>query len=115
MDTDHDAKNVHWANVSENLAAKIDNIPGLTGKYIQATPELDAFESATARVFVFRDHDYPGPSESEIEAHLKDGDPPIYVFSADHSNGIALSPVCLVDGDDDIIVQRFREIMSDAS
>lgn len=115
VDTDHDAKYAHWETVSEDLAAKIDSIPGLTSKYIPAIPELDAFESATARVFIFRDQEYSGPNESEIESQLKDGAHPIYVFGADHSNGIALSPVCLVDGDDDIIVQRLREIMSHPS
>ena len=111
VDADHEAEAERWDDISRMMAQQIEKIPGLRAEHLPATPELDEFESATPRVYVFPDDD-SGRDAASIESDLKAGSPPIYVYDAEYGRGIAMSPVNLMDGDAEIIVRRLQEIMS---
>ena len=113
VDADHEAEAARWDDISRMMAAQIGKIPGLRAERLPATPELDEFESATPRVHVFPEDD-SGKNAASIASDLKDGSPPIYTYDAEYGRGIALSPVNLMDGEAEVIVQRFQEIMSRA-
>lgn len=112
VDTDHEAESARWEAMSQNMADQVGKIPGLYTKYFPATPELDEFESATPRAFVFLKPD-SGRELGDIEESLKQGDPPVYGYPAEHGRGLALSPVNLMDGEDEIVIRRFKEVMDE--
>jgi D-glucosaminate-6-phosphate ammonia-lyase len=111
VDTDHDAAFARWESMAENMATQIGKIPGLDAQYFPATPGLDEFESATPRVYIFAEVDSK-VNLADVDERLKLGDPPVYTYPAEHGRGIALSPVNLVEGEDEMVVQRFNEVMS---
>ena len=111
VDTDHDAQSARWDAMCEKMASEIGSIPGLRAEYLLATPELDEFESATPRVYVYSE-DGSGPNLADLEEALKQGDPPVYCYPGEYGRAIGLSPVNLMDGEDEAIIRRFREVVS---
>ncbi len=111
VDKDHEAESARWEAMSANMAEQIGKIPGLRTENFSATPELDEFESATPRVYVFLEND-SGRDLADVDERLKQGDPPVYSYPAENGRGIGLSPVNLVEGEDEVIVRRFKEVMS---
>ena len=109
VDTDHDAQSARWVAMCENMASEIGSIPGLRAEYFPATPELDEFETATPRVYVYSE-DGSGTNLADLEEALKQGDPPVYCYPGEHGRALGLSPVNLMDGEDEAIVRRFREV-----
>ena len=111
VDTDHEAQSARWEAMCENMASEIGRIPGLHAEHLPATPELDEFENATPRVYVFSEDGF-GRNISDIEEALKQGDPPVYCYPGEHGRAIGLSPVNLMDGEDEAIIRRFKEVAS---
>ena len=109
VDTDHDAQSARWDAMCENMASEIGRIPGLRAEHLPATPELDEFESATPRVYVFSDGEL---DLADLEEALKQGDPPVYCYPGEYGRAIGLSPVNLMDGEDEAIIRRFKEVAS---
>ena len=109
VDTDHDAQSARWDAMCENMAKETGRIPGLRAEHLPATPELDEFESATPRVYVFSDGEL---DLADLEEALKQGDPPVYCYPGEYGRAIGLSPVNLMDGEDEVIVRRFKEVAS---
>ena len=95
----------------ENMASEIGRIPGLRAVYLPARPELDEFESATPRVYVYVEDD-SGLNITDVEAALKQGDPPVYCYPGEFGRALGLSPVNLMEGEDEAIIRRFREVAS---
>ena len=114
VDTDHDAQSARWVAMCENMASEIGCIPGLRAEYLPATPELDEFEAATPRVYVYAEDD-SGLNVADVEEALKQGDPPVYCYPGEHGRALGLSPVNLMDGEDDAIIRRFREVARPAN
>lgn len=113
VDRDHDAESARWEAMCRKMAEDIERIPGLRAEHLPATPELDEFESATPRVHVFPEEGLP-LSLAALGEELKRGNPPVYFSAADFGRGIALSPVNLMDGEEDVVMRRFLEIVSEA-
>ena len=111
VDTDHEAQSARWEAMCENMASEIGRIPGLRAEHLPATPELDEFENATPRVYVFSEDGF-GRNISDIEEALKQGDPPVYCYPGEHGRAIGLSPVNLMDGEDEATIRRFEEVAS---
>ncbi len=109
VDTDHDAESARWVAMCENMTSEIGRIPGLRAVYYPAMPELDEFEAATPRVYVYAEDD-SGLNIAEVEEALKQGDPPVYCYPGDYGRALGLSPVNLMEGEDEAIIRRFREV-----
>ncbi len=112
VETDHQALAASWQAQCEHVVSALQGIPGLRVELVEATPELDEFESATPRVFLFREKSSPGPSEDEIVRQLKDGDPSIRVVEAGFTGGIPISPVTLQKGEEEIVARRLKDILT---
>lgn len=61
---------------------------------------------------IFFDSSWRGPNQQMVIQRLKDGDPSIRVGSAPHADGIAIIPVNLQDGEEEIVAQRLREMLT---
>ena len=112
VDTDHDAVMANWRAKCGHIVSALQGLPGLKAELAEATPELDEFESTVPRAYIFFERSWQGPSEGEVIQRLEEGDPPIYVRSAGFTGGIAVVPVNLRDGEEEIISRRLKETLT---
>ena len=112
VDTDHQAVMAGWRAKCKYVVSALLDIPGVRVQIAEATPELDEFLSATPRAFVFLDKSWRGPSEEEVVERLRDGNPSIRVGSAGFAGGIAIIPVNLQDGEEEIVSRRLKEVLT---
>ncbi len=110
VDADHNAIQEKWRSKCEYMMSELQAITGLELELSEARPELDEADRTHPRVLIFFDKAWRGPSESEVVRYLMNGDPSIRVRAASYAGGIAIVPVNLMDGDEEIIVRRIMEI-----
>ncbi len=114
VDTDHEAVAAGWRVKCRHIVSELQDIPGVRAELREATPEHDEYESNYPRAFVLFDRSWNGPSSVVVMERLKDGDPSIRVREAEFTGGISIIPVALQDGEEEIIAQRLREILTGA-
>jgi L-seryl-tRNA(Ser) seleniumtransferase len=112
VDTDFGAVEAGWRAKCAFTASKLSDIPGLRVEIAESTPDHDDAQSNYPRTLIFFERGWKGPSEQEVRQRLEDGDPTIRVGSAGPHGGIALIPVNLQDGDEEILVARLREVLA---
>lgn len=112
VDTDHDAVLAGWRAQCEHIVNALKGISGIRAELAEAQPELDEAASTHPRALIFFDKSWKGPSEKEVVQRLRDGDPSIRVGSAGFTGGIAIHPVCLQKGEEELIARRLREILT---
>ena len=112
VDTDFDAVQAAWRAKSAHVADRLQGIDGLEVELVEARPELDEPDSnvATARVRLTRE--WTGPSVPEILQMLEDGDPGIRVRDSRIDDSFAFIPVNVRDGEEEIVANRLREILT---
>ena len=112
VDTDFDAVQAAWRAKSAHVADRLQSIDGLEVELVEARPELDEPDSnvATARVRLTRE--WTGPSVPEILQMLEDGDPGIRVRDSRIDDSFAFIPVNVRDGEEEIVANRLREILT---
>lgn len=110
VDADHNAIQAKWESKCNYMMSELGAISGLKLELSEACPMLDEADRTHPRVLIYFDEAWAGPSESEVVRHLMDGDPSIRVRAASYVGGIAIVPVNLMDGDEEIIVRRIKEI-----
>ena len=78
-----------------------------------AEAELERQESSTtsARAEIIFETSWKGPDRETVVQKLMDGDPSIRVGAARDDHGIAIIPVNLREGEEEIIASRLREIL----
>ena len=112
VDTDHQAVTVNWRAKCERVVSALQDIPGLKVELAEGTPELDEASNLHPRTQVFFEPSWKGPREDEVIRELAERDPSIRVWPADYSRGIAVHPVNLRDGEEDIVARRLRELLT---
>lgn len=97
----------------------LKNIDGIRAEFAKATPELDEFESATPRVYIYLEGSWSGLGHDEIIDQLANDNPSIRVLKIANSGwlpqnvpGIMISPVNLLEGEPELIASRLREILT---
>ena len=112
VDTDYSAVQAGWRQMCVYVVDKLQGIDHVRAELSEARPELENSTSGHTRALIFIDKDHPNLSEVEVIEKLMDGDPPISVGVAGPQGGIAVVPVNLHDGEEEIIGNRLREILS---
>ncbi len=115
VDTDHEAVMAGWRAKCLYLVSALEGIPGVRAELAEATPDRDEFLSATPRAFIFFEGSWSGPSEADVVNALEQGDPSIRVGTAGFGGGISVIPVCLQDGEERVVAERLRSILSAGS
>ena len=110
VDTDHQAVGASWRAKSQSVVSALQDIPGLRIQLAEAEPERDEAMTTSARAEIIFEKSWKGPNRETVVQKLIDGDPSIRVGAARDDNGIAVIPVNLRDGEEEIVASRLREI-----
>jgi L-seryl-tRNA(Ser) seleniumtransferase len=111
VDTDFDVVMADWKAKSIHVADAVKDLPGVRVEIAEPTPDHDDASSNYPRAYIYFEKSWKGPSEKEIRQRLEDGDPTIRVGSAGPHGGIAIIPVNLQDGDEEILAKRLKEVL----
>ena len=111
VDTDHEAVYAGWRAKCERIVSALQAVPDVKANLSVAMPELDEWEAATPRALIYLDRSWQGPSAAEVLQRLEDGEPSIRLGEM-YPNGMSISPVNLMDGEEEIIATRLREILT---
>ena len=114
VDTDHEAVAASWRVKCEHIVDALQGIDGARVELSEARPELEDSRSGYANTLVFLEQGWMGPTEADVISRLREGDPPIYLGPAGPEGGIAVVPVNLRDGEEEIIASRLRKILTGA-
>ena len=111
VDTDHQAVGASWRAKSQSVVSALQDIPGLRIELAEAEPERDEAATGSARAEIIFEKSWNGPDRETVVQKLIDGDPSIRVGAARDADGIAVIPVNLRDGEEEIVASRLREIL----
>jgi len=111
VDTDHAAISAGWLAKCEHVVRVLRDIPGVRVEVAKTTPELDEAGTTYDRALIFLDKSRGGTTEEQIVDELAAGDPSIRVRSAGPAGGIAIIPVNLRDGEEELIANRIRQML----
>ena len=112
VDTDHHAVAAGWQAKCQHVVSELSGIPGVKVELAEAEPELDEAASTYARALISFERDWQGPGLEKVVERLEDGDPSIRVRTIGLNRTIAIVPVDLQDGEEDIIAGRLKEILT---
>ena len=79
---------------------------------MEARPELDEPDNNSARAQVTLTPSWKGPSIAEIVQQLHDGDPGIRIRDSRIDDSFSFIPVNVMDGEEEIVANRLREILT---
>lgn len=112
VDTDHQSVMAGWRAKCQHIVFAISDIPGVRAELAEADPEQDEFPFAQPRAIISFDRSWTGPRKNEIEDQLESGEPSIRVRPVGSPRHITISPTNLQDGDEEVIAQRLRKILT---
>ena len=112
VDTDFDAVQANWRAKSAHVADRLQGIDGLAVELLEARPELDEPDNNSARAHVTLTPSWTGPSITEIVQQLEDGDPGIRIRDSRIDDSFSFIPVNVRDGEEEIVANRLREILT---
>ena len=112
VDADHDAEMAGWRAKCTHITSALSGIPGVVAELDEAEPELDEYQRTSPGVRVSLDGSWTGPGPQQIVDTLAAGDPSVRVFDPNHRGVITVSPVNLQDGDEEILAERFRQVLA---
>ena len=112
VDTDHQALAAEWRDKSQSVVNALQDLPGLRVEISDAAPELDEYLRLSARAMIYFEKSWKGPGRQAVVQKLIDGAPSIQVGVAQNGLGIAVIPVNLSDGEEEIVASRLREILT---
>ena len=112
VDTDFDAVQANWRAKSSHVAERLSDIRGLNVEVVEAHPEMFEPDNNTARTQVRLTPAWTGPSMREIVHQLEDGDPGIRIRVSNIDDSFAFIPVNVMDGEEGIVADRLREILT---
>ena len=112
VDTDHEAVSANWRAKCGHVVTALQGIDGIRAELREANPQLEDSHSGHARAMIYFERNWTGPTEEEVIDLLKKGDPSIHLGSAGPEGGIAVVPVNLRDGEEEIVAARLKEILT---
>ena len=112
VDTDHQAVEASWRGKCEYVVDALQGIDGVRAELAEARPELEDSRSGHAKAVISLEAGRPGPSEAEVIEQLREGDPSILLGPAGPEGGIAVVPVNLRNGEEEIVARRLREVLT---
>ena len=112
VDTDQQAVAAGWRAKSQHVVSALQDVPGLRVELAEAEPDRDEAFTTSARAIIFFEKSWRGPDRQAVVQKLIDGDPSIRVGAAQNSDGIAIIPVNLGDGEEAIVASRLKEILA---
>ena len=112
VDTDHQALAAEWRDKSQSVVNALQDLPGLLVELSEAAPELDELYRMSARAMIYFEKSWKGPGRQAVVQKLIDGAPSIQVSAAQNAAGIAVIPVNLADGEEELVASRLREILT---
>jgi hypothetical protein len=101
-----------WRAKSAHVVDRLQDIDGLTVELAEARPELYEPDNNTARAIVQLNSAWSGPSLDKIAQQLEDGDPGIRVRVSQIDDSFSFIPVNVRDGEEEIVANRLREILT---
>ncbi len=109
--SDYEEIQAEWREMCWRIVNSVSDIPGLSASVQDADPfALEAARTTPrAQIFLADSH---AKSEPQVIGELRSGSPPIWVPSAGPHGGIAVIPVNLKPGDDEIIASRLRTVLT---
>ena len=112
VDTDHQAVMADWRAKCRHVVSALSDIPGVRAELALGDPDLGEFPESQPRAIISFDKSWTGPSKDEVEDRLEAGEPSIRARFAGGPRHIAISPVNLQEGEEELIAQRLREILT---
>ena len=105
---DEEAEMNRYQEICTSIVDALRDIPG-----IRPVVEHDTVNRVIPHAVVYFEPSWDGPSGHTVQVALAQGDPHIYVQQGPHQGGyfdeIAIDPINLQPGDDDLITSRLRQ------
>jgi L-seryl-tRNA(Ser) seleniumtransferase len=109
---DEEAEMNRYHEVCTSIVDAVRDIPG-----IRAVVEQDGVNRVLPHAVIYFEPAWGGPSGHTIQVALAQGEPHIYVQQGAHQGGyldeIAIDPINLQPGDEEIIATRLREELTE--
>ncbi|MGM0401924.1 MAG: PLP-dependent transferase, partial [Chloroflexota bacterium] len=103
---DHEAEWEMWEGYLKTIGQAVDDLPS-----VEMTYEEPGICNVTPYLHVTWDPDVLNGTPEEIREELLEGEPSIFVNAT--SEGLRFNPYMMEAGEDAIVAQRLREVMSD--
>ena len=111
-DTDFEAVNANWRAKCVHVVDELKEIPGLRVELEEARPDHLEGGSNFAKAVIHFDQDWNGPNIEDINQMLFDGDPGVRVGLSDIGDALAVYPVALQPGEEEILAARLKEVLT---
>ena len=112
VDTDFEAVNANWRAKCVHVVDELKEIPGLRVELEEARPDHLEGGSNFAKAVIHFDQDWNGPNIEDINQMLFDGDPGVRVGLSDIGDALAVYPVALQPGEEEILAARLKEVLT---
>ena len=112
VDTDFEAVNANWRAKCAHVVDELKEIPGLRVELEEARPDHLEGGSNFAKAVIHFDQDWNGPNIEDINQMLFDGDPGVRVGLSDIGDALAVYPVALQPGEEEILAARLKEVLT---
>ncbi|MAX19917.1 MAG: aminotransferase class V-fold PLP-dependent enzyme [Dehalococcoidia bacterium] len=112
VDTDFEAVNATWRAKCAHVVDELKEIPGLRVELEEARPDHLEGGSNFAKAVIHFDQDWNGPNIEDINQMLFDGDPGVRVGLSDIGDALAVYPVALQPGEEEILAARLKEVLT---
>ena len=112
VDTDFEAVNANWRAKCVHVVDELKEIPGLRVELEEARPDHLEGGSNFAKAVIHFDQDWNGPNIEDINQMLFDGDPGVRVGLSDIGDALAVYPVALQPGEEEILAARLKEVLA---
>lgn len=112
VDTDFESVNANWRAQCLSVVDDLKDIPGTRVVLEEARPDYLEASSNFAKAVVHFTQDWDGPTIEQINQMLEDGDPGVRVGLSDVGDALAIYPVNLRSGEEEILAARLREVLT---
>ena len=111
VNSDYEIIQAGWRGQCEHVLHALDDVNGVTAFVQETDASADEASRTHPRVHIFLSDSHP-KSESQIIDELRQGSPPIWVPRAGPHGGIAVVPVNLRPGEEEVVASRLRTAVS---
>jgi len=105
---DHNAEMERWRKMAEYMSEELRDLPGLD---VIVTTKSGLSPLCIPRVVISLNEERGGITVSDVVNSLREGNPPIAVWSEPSIESIYINPQCLLDGEERIVANRLKEIL----